>query len=35
VVRKHVDPTTAPRNHIHFGLSTRGARRRTSYWQHI
>jgi hypothetical protein len=31
-VRKHVDPTTAHRNHIHFGLSKRGAMRRTSYW---
>ena len=33
-VRKHVDPTTAHRNHIHFGLSKRGAMRRTSYWIH-
>jgi len=33
-VRKHVDPTTAHRNHIHFGLSKAGAMRRTSYWQH-
>ena len=34
-IRRHVDPTTAHRNHIHFGLSKRGAMRRTSYWQHI
>jgi hypothetical protein len=33
-VRKHVDPTTAHRNHIHFGLSKRGAMRRMSYWIH-
>jgi hypothetical protein len=33
-VRKHVDPTTAHRDHIHFGLSKRGAMRRTSYWTH-
>jgi hypothetical protein len=33
-IRKHVDPTTAHRNHIHFGLSKAGAMRRTSYWQH-
>ena len=32
-VRKHVDPTIAHRNHIHFGLSKDGAMRRTSYWQ--
>jgi hypothetical protein len=29
-----VDPTTAHRNHIHFGLSKAGAMRRASYWQH-
>ena len=33
-VRRHVDPTIAHRNHIHFGLSKRGAMRRTSYWAH-
>jgi hypothetical protein len=33
-IRKHVDPTTAHRNHIHFGLSKDGALRRTSYWEH-
>jgi hypothetical protein len=33
-VRRHVDPTTAHRNHIHFGLSKAGAMRSTSYWQH-
>jgi hypothetical protein len=33
-VREHVDPTTAHRDHIHFGLSKRGAMRRTSYWTH-
>jgi hypothetical protein len=33
-LRRHVDPTTAHRNHIHFGLSKAGAMRRTSYWQH-
>jgi hypothetical protein len=33
-IRTHVDPTTAHRNHIHFGLSKAGAMRRTSYWQH-
>jgi len=32
-LRKHVDPTIAHRNHIHFGLSKAGAMRRTSYWQ--
>jgi hypothetical protein len=33
-VRRHVDRTTAHRDHIHFGLSKRGAMRRTSYWIH-
>jgi hypothetical protein len=33
-LRRHVDSTTAHRNHIHFGLSKAGAMRRTSYWQH-
>ena len=32
--RRRVDPTTAHRNHIHFGLSKAGAMRRTSYWLH-
>jgi hypothetical protein len=32
-IRRHIDPTTAHRNHIHFGLSKAGAMRRTSYWQ--
>jgi hypothetical protein len=32
-VRKHVDPTVAHRNHIHFGLSLAGAARRTTYWE--
>ena len=33
-VRKHVDKTTAHRDHIHLGLSKAGAMRRTSYWRH-
>jgi hypothetical protein len=33
-LRTHIDPTTAHRNHIHFGLSKAGAMRRTSYWLH-
>jgi hypothetical protein len=32
-VRKHVDPTVAHRNHIHFGLSKAGAMRRTTFWE--
>jgi hypothetical protein len=32
--RRRVDPTTAHRNHIHFGLSKDGAMRRTTYWEH-
>jgi hypothetical protein len=32
-IRRHVDPTTAHRNHIHFGLTKAGAMRRTSYWE--
>jgi hypothetical protein len=31
--RKHVDPTVGHRNHIHFGLSRRGAAARTSFWR--
>ena len=32
-LRRHVDPTLAHRNHIHFGLSFAGAAMRTSFWQ--
>jgi hypothetical protein len=32
VVAKNVDRTTAHRDHIHFGLSWAGARKRTSFW---
>jgi hypothetical protein len=31
--RKHVDDTTAHRNHIHFGLNRAGARKATSFWR--
>jgi hypothetical protein len=31
--RKGVDRTTAHRDHIHFGLSWAGARKRTSFWR--
>jgi hypothetical protein len=31
--RKNVDRTTAHRDHIHFGLSWPGARKRTSFWR--
>jgi hypothetical protein len=31
--RKNVDRTTAHRDHIHFGLSWPGARKRTSFWK--
>jgi hypothetical protein len=31
--RKRVDRTTAHRDHIHFGLSWPGARKRTSFWR--
>ena len=31
---KHVDFTAAHKDHIHFGLSWRGARKRTSFWTH-
>jgi hypothetical protein len=31
--RKHVDPTTAHRNHIHIGLNWAGAKARTSFWR--
>ena len=32
-LRKHVDPTIGHRNHIHFGVSRRGAAGRTSFWR--
>jgi hypothetical protein len=32
-LRRHVDPTLAHRNHIHFGLSFAGAAMRTSFWR--
>ncbi|HEY3021835.1 MAG TPA: hypothetical protein VGJ32_16670 [Solirubrobacteraceae bacterium] len=32
-LRKRVDPTIAHRNHIHFGISRRGAAARTSFWR--
>src|SRR3954454_6639550 len=31
--RKHLDPTVGHRNHIHFGMSRRGAAARTSFWR--
>ena len=31
-VREHVDPTVAHRNHLHIGLSRRGAAAKTSFW---
>ena len=31
--KRGVDDTTAHRNHIHFGLNWRGARKKTSFWQ--
>ena len=31
--RRHVDETTAHRNHVHIGLNRRGAMRRTSFWE--
>ena len=31
--RRGVDPTTAHKDHIHFGLSWRGARMKTSFWR--
>jgi hypothetical protein len=30
--RKHIDDTTAHRNHIHIGLNRMGARKLTSFW---
>jgi hypothetical protein len=32
--RKHVDDTTAHRNHVHIGLNRMGARKLTSFWTH-
>ena len=32
-LRKHVDPTVGHRNHIHFGMSRRGAAARTTFWR--
>lgn len=32
--RKHVDDTTAHRNHVHIGLNHMGARKLTSFWTH-
>jgi hypothetical protein len=29
---EHVDDTTAHRNHVHLGLTRRGAAKRTSFW---
>ena len=31
---KHVDYTQAHKDHIHFGLSWRGARKKTTFWSH-
>jgi hypothetical protein len=31
--RKHVDDTSAHRNHVHIGLTRRGAKRRTTFWE--
>ncbi len=31
--KRGVDDTTAHRNHIHFGLNWRGARKKTTFWQ--
>jgi hypothetical protein len=30
--RRHVDETTAHRDHVHIGLTRDGAARRTSFW---
>ena len=32
--RRHIDDTTAHRNHIHIGLNWRGAKKRSSFWRH-
>ena len=31
--RRHVDDTTAHRNHVHIGLNWRGARKKSSFWR--
>jgi hypothetical protein len=31
---RHIDDTSAHRNHIHIGLSLAGAKKRTSFWRH-
>lgn len=31
-LRKHLDPTAAHRNHVHIGMTKRGAAGRTSFW---
>jgi hypothetical protein len=31
---KHVDDTTAHRNHIHIGLNWRGAKKRSTFWRY-
>jgi len=31
---KHVNYTQAHKDHIHFGLSWRGARKKTTFWSH-
>jgi hypothetical protein len=33
-LRKKVNYTEAPKDHIHIGLSWAGARKRTSFWSH-
>jgi hypothetical protein len=30
---RRVDDTSAHRNHVHIGMSKRGARKRTSFWR--
>jgi hypothetical protein len=31
-LRKHLDPTAAHRNHVHIGMTKRGAAAKTSFW---
>ena len=31
--KKHLDPTQAHLNHVHIGMSKKGARAQTSFWQ--
>jgi hypothetical protein len=31
-LRKHIDPTAAHRNHIHIGMTKRGAAAKTTFW---